>query len=198
MFGPLSLRIVASPEFVGRWRAPCARYCCPTAGTLLSTVFTVSGRSVAVRGYFVPRRLLRTRTSTCACGALGVLAWRLGCRLWDTRTVAFAGECPGPRRVSGPGSCEGPCLRTWLMRGTVFVGVGCSRLLLVAPMIPHLECAHAVTKDSAGPARVYDLSLCGAEGPRGGASERRQRPFAAGGLSPGTCLLAGTGRLHSR
>ncbi len=60
------------------------------------------------------------------------------------------------------------------MRGTVFVGVGCSRLLLVAPMKPHLECAHAVTKDSAGPARVYGLSLCGAEGPRGGASERRQ------------------------
>ena len=59
------------------------------------------------------------------------------------------------------------------MRGTVFVG--CSRLLLVAPMKPHLECAHAVTKDSAGPARVYGLSLCGAEGPRGGASERRQR-----------------------
>ena len=57
----------------------------------------------------------------------------------------------------------------------MFVGVGCSRLLLVAPMKPHLECAHAVTKDSAGPARVYDLSLCGAEGPRGGASERRQR-----------------------
>jgi len=54
------------------------------------------------------------------------------------------------------------------MRGTVFVGVGCSRLLLVAPMIPHLECAHAVTKD-------YGLSLCGAEGQRGGASERHQR-----------------------
>ena len=50
---------------------------------------------------------------------------------------------------------------------TVFVGVGCSRLLLVAPMIPHLECAHLSLK--------FGLSLCEAEGPRGGASERRQR-----------------------
>ena len=42
-------------------------------------------------------------------------------------------------------------------------------------MIPHLECALSVTKVSAAPARELILSLCGAEGPRGGASERRQR-----------------------
>ena len=61
------------------------------------------------------------------------------------------------------------------MWGTVFVGVGCSRLLLVAPMIPHLECAHSVVKVPAAPAREFILSLREAEGPRGGLSERRQR-----------------------
>ena len=49
-------------------------------------------------------------------------------------------------------------------------------------MIPHLECALSVTKVSAAPARELILSLCGAEGPRGGASERRQRCGRMGAL----------------
>ena len=70
------------------------------------------------------------------------------------------------------------------MQGTVFVGVGCSRLLLVAPVKPHLECAHAVTKDMV--CRCVGLRAQGvgrASGARGGCAPRQRE---AGGSGDGS------------